>query len=478
MPQLKVLAKIDKFYQGFSPVHFKNSLSSYGNVGHANAMTNVNILTPEFLTQGPALADLTNGTQAGVVTDLVRFILDQVVTSGVSYGISNTKLHKLSATTVSSGGIWPHTISGASRGESIFIVGGNLYYVWQTNIGKYNLSTTFDDDWGQNGVSSGGAQLQDAPHPVDVKEDLALIGNGRYLCVYNASSDTLSPTKLDFGPNTEVVDIKFHKNYWYIAVNSTNANDSNRGHSRIFLYDASAISTLLSDEISLGAKKIGFMEIIDGIIYVAYQDLTTGAYAIGYLAGNMVKHLGYFTGSLPDFKQKTLYNNVLLFVSGSSVWAAGAISDELPFAISQIADAGYNSNVGALAAPFGTPMVASDDTSSYRLAKFSGYDTNCDWTSLIIDLAIGKNLAFIDSIVVYTNTLSANAQLDITLKYNDESSNSGAKVVDTDSQRRHIIPIGKKNVENVRAFLDFSNGNATNQVEVRSVEIIGYLIRR
>ncbi len=152
--------------------------------------------------------------------------------------------------------------------------------------------------------------------------------------------------------------------------------------------------------------------------------------------------------------------------------------DELPFAISQFADAGYNTNVGALAAPFGDVLVASDNGTNYRLAKLTNYDTACTWTSLIIPLSQGKYLAFIQDMIVYTNALGSGASVNITLKYNDEASNSGAKTINTASQRRHVVSIGQNAVENVRVYIDWSGGSSVNPVEIRSIELIGHVVER
>ena len=477
MPREKdnsIYIKFDKFYQAFSPAHFKNSLSSFGNAGHANAMQNIDILVPEYLTQGPGLAALTNGTQAGVVSELIKFILDRAVAASQTYGIGNTKLFRITPTAVSDTGTWPHTISGASRGESIFLIKGKLYYVYQNDFGSFDLSSTFDDNYGST-VPTGAASLQDAPHPTAVKEDIALIGNGRYLATFIASTETLAPTKLDFGNNFEVADILFHNNKWLIAVNTTNADDDNRGLGYLYWYDGAAVSTLLDDEASVGIQKIGFVKVINGIVFIAFQDLSSsGGYKLGYLSGNRIITLGHFTGSLPTFRQKTLYKNLLLFLSNFKIWAAGSSVGELPYALSQLADAGYDTNVGSLAAPFGTPMVASDDGSNYQLAKFSGYDVNCNWTTLIVEVSVGKNLGYIKEMIVTTEALGSGARCDITLQYNDNNSNSEAKEISTEGDRKHVVRIGDSDIENVRAYINTSNGSASNPVKIKSIELIGH----
>src|SRR3990167_6899789 len=118
----QLLAVFSKFYQGFSPVAHLNSLAEAGNKGHASAMANVDILDPTHITQGPALVNLTNGTQAAAVSELINFIMDKAVDTDVTYGIGATKLFKISSTTVTNDGTFPHTITNATDGESVIRV--------------------------------------------------------------------------------------------------------------------------------------------------------------------------------------------------------------------------------------------------------------------------------------------------------------------------------------------------------------------
>ena len=305
--------KLESFYQGFSPVAHLNTSTSIGNAGHATAMTSVDILTPDYLGQGPNLVALTNGTQAGVVSELINYILDTPTSNDTTFGIGNTKLFKISSTAVASGGTpsFPVTITGSTAGKSIAYLKGVLYYFFNTasdtTIGAYDLASTFDHAW-QTGL------VKATLVPVAVKEDIMLFGHGRYVGTYFSSTATIDKTKLDFGTNTEAADICFHANQWFIAVNS-GISGTNRNSSQIYTYDGGATTTLLSDEAAVGVQKIGFLYPMNGIIYVAYQDLTfSGGYKIGYLSGRRIEPLVNFTGSLPTYAQKTLYKDTILFL--------------------------------------------------------------------------------------------------------------------------------------------------------------------
>jgi len=464
--------EITKFYQGASPAMHLNSLTEIGNAGHYSVATNIDVLTPGILTQGPALANLTAGTQAGAVTELINFIMDKAVSDSVTYGIGATKLFKITPSAVTSDATWPHAITNCTDGESCVDMGGVLYYFFNKSsggdIGTFDLTSTFDDDWG----SSTHKALQKAPHPSYAKEDIICFGNGQYLGTLVGA--TLNVEKLDFGSGNEVSDVIFSSNQWLVVVNN-GITGTNRTIGQIYTYDGGALSSILADEAGVGVQRIGFIYELNGIIYIAYQDLSsTGGYKIGYLAGRQIKPLAYFTGSLPNFAQKTLYKHTILFLSSGSIYSAGAVIDELPFQLSQIADGGY-ATCGAIAAPFGTPMVASTDgATNYRLAKFSGYDTNCSWKSIVFPVS-GKHKGYIDNVTVFTSALGTNARCDLTLECNQGVTVSNSKSITGTGITRHFFTaFGLNSIEDVRVALSWATGSATNSADIRKIIINGH----
>ena len=128
--------EIDKFYQGFSPLAFFNFLTEVGGAGSAATMQNADIVNGDYLTQGPGLANLTNGTEAGVVSELIQFIMDKAVASDVTYAVGTGKLFKLSSTTVTTDGTWPVTITNMTEGESIQVLKGALYTFYNKSSGR------------------------------------------------------------------------------------------------------------------------------------------------------------------------------------------------------------------------------------------------------------------------------------------------------------------------------------------------------
>ena len=469
--------EFEGFNEGLSPLAHLDSKTYIGNKGQASEMKADVISSPGFIVQSPALADLTNGNQAGVVDQLIRHILDRPTAADVTFAIGTTKLFKLSSTTVNSGGSpsWPQAITNAVSGESVIRLKANLYGFFNRaadgEILKMPLATeAIDHTWG----SDTDQVLEDAPHPVAVKEDVMVFGNGRYVGVYVEGTPALDAQKLDFGEGSEVADVVFHSNIWWIAVNY---GEGKKG--QVYLYDGSAISNILSDEAGVGNQKIGFLYVLNGIVYIAYQDNSSNGFTVGWLSGRQIKPLRYFSGSLPDHRQKALYKNTILFASSVNIWSMGAAVEQLPIQVSTLADGGH-ATLGGIASPFGTPMIASTDGgSNHRLAKFSGYSTDSEWKSVFVDVASGKRLGKINTIIVSTKALVGSARCDLKFEGNQGAVSSSEFAIQTAAKTRHIFnSIDLSAVEDIRLVLSYAKGDATNTCPIRKVVALGNFVER
>jgi hypothetical protein len=463
------------FGDGLSTLAHIDTKTFIGTKGQASEMKADVISNPGFLQQSPALADLTNGTQAGVVDQLIRFILDKPTASDTTYAVGTTKLFKLSSTAVSNTSPWPQAITDMTEGESVIRLKENLFVFYNKtsggDIAAMPLSTeTIDPDWG----SATDAALEKASHPSAAKEDILVFGNGRYLGVYIQGSSVLDVQKLDFGEGAEVVDVVFTAGLWWIAVNYGEGR-----RSQIYLYDGSAMSNQLSDEIGVGSQRIGFLYVLNGVVYVAYEDLSADGYTIGWISGRQLKPLRYFSGSLPNHRQKTLYKNTILFISGGDVFSFGTQVEQLPIQISNLADGGY-ATVGGLAAPFGIPLVASTDGSTnHRIAKFSGLSTDSVWKSAFTDLTRGRELGKIHTVIVSTKALESGARADLTFEGNQGDEESSAFEISGVDKTRHIFrTINLPAVEDIRIIIDYENGSSTKNCSIRKIICLGNFAER
>lgn len=466
---------IDNFLGGFAPGWWKSDYPSYGNRNQAGDMLNVDLTNPSYITQGPGLVNLINGTEAGVVTTLIRGILDKAQTSDVSFAIGGTKLYKISSTEVISDANFPHTITGATNGEDVAYFQGKIYYTWDTNVGQLTLPSTFDDDWGST-VPTGATALQSGvPHPMEVGgNDFLYIGNKNYVTSYDGT--TFTEKDLDLPDNAVIQDLKWTSNRLWIAANQPDLTGSNNVIGSIYVWDGNSPSW--EDEIRISGR-IGGMFVKEGILYVFYQDLSDsiGGYKLGYFNGTQISELAHFKGGLPAYYQIAEYKNFIIWVGGELIYAWGAAERNLPAMIFQLADGGY-STVGGLACPFGTPLVASNQSTSYRLAKFSGYDTNCYWKSLLFDISGTDRKGMIDELIVNIEKPSTGARVDITLKNNQGTSlwtDSISYAIDGAIARKIFYP--KCEAENCRLEFSWANGSATNPLSIKNVIILGHTLQ-
>jgi len=477
MPDLDFQIEFTRFNEGNAPLAHIDSKTFIGNKGQASDMKADIISRPGFLTQSPALVALTNGTQAGVVDQLIRFVLDQPIVDE-TFGIGTTKLFKMSSTTVISGG-WPQAITNCTEGESVIRLKTNLYAFFNRaadgEIAKMPLATeVIDHTWG----SVTDQALEDALHPVAVKEDVMVFGNGRYVGVYVEGSATLDVQKLDFGEGSEVADVVFSANVWWIAVNYGEGK-----RAQIYIYDGSAISNILSDEAGVGEQEIGFLYVKDGLIYVCYKDLTSSSYVIGFLKGRAIEPLRYFSGALPSHRQKALYKNTIIFLSSTDIWSFGATVSQLPLQISKLADGGL-ATLGAVSSPFGTPWVSSTDGgSNHQLMKFSGYSTDSIFKSVLVDTTKGRLLGKVHTVIVTSKPLGADASCTIKLEGNqgstDDKMTSNTLTYTGTRKTRQVFKVITMNaVEDLRSIIDFATGDATNDCPIRKVECLGTFVER
>ena len=355
---------IDSF-GGFAPAWFENTFPTYGNKNQASDMKNVDITDPNVLTQGPGIANLTAGTQAGAVSTLIRSILNTPTSSEISYAIGGNQLYRITPTAVINAGNFPHEIDKAAvtleHGEDVVYHKSTLYYFYNYggttagDIGKYDLDATFDDDWGST-VPTGKAVLQYGPHQaINGGYDDVGFTNGRY--VGRITKDgVLAPTAVDFWENSQAVSITWNNNRFLIAVNRPNLTAS-MNQSGIYTWNGAA-STWEGDPIEVNGK-IGALYTKNGVTFVWWQDATdANGFNFGYISGLQLMPIKRYTGSLPSFYQIGEYKGFVAWVSDGLVYIWGAKDPDIAVTISQYVAAKY-STVGGIGAPFGTLLIAS-----------------------------------------------------------------------------------------------------------------------
>ncbi len=364
--------------------------------------------------------------------------------------------------------------------ESDKTMGAGSLVVLAGDIGKYDLVTTFDDDWGSTIPSGFGGLVGGVPHQIVIGgNDSMYISNGRYVTSYDGT--TLIPQALDLPVGTVIQSIQWMSDRLWIAANRTNITGSNKNAASIFIWDGTTNSW--ESEIKLMGS-VGGLHVKNGVMYVFYQDITsTGGFKLSYVQGASVTDIANFTGALPAFYQITDYKDFILWNSNGDLWAFGSGDKELPVRLFQMADGGY-ATVGCVICPFGIPIVASWDAgSNYKLAKFSGYDVNSTWKSTIFDITGDTKNTGIDSIRFNFEQLASGARVDWRLVNNQgvvvyptTASGNTTEVISytkMGSKTSAYYPLNGLIAENFRVELDYANGSTSATVPIKNVKIYG-----
>jgi len=447
----------------------------------ASNMQNIDLTDPNVLTQGPAPTALTAGTQAGGVSTVAKSFLRIATSDNVSFAVGGNKLYQLSNTAVTNAGIWPHTIThdGSELGEDVIYYKTNLYYFYnQTgsggDIGKYNMSSTFDDDWGST-VPTGAEALQSAPHQaINGGDDVVYFLNGQY--VGKIDGTTLDAQGLDFWTDAQTASLTWNENRIKIAVNRPNVAGSNLNQSGIYTWNGVA-SSWEGDPIEVNGR-IGALYTKNGTDFVWWQDAGTSTiFNVGYISGSQLKILKTCTGTLPLYYQVGEYQGYIIWISDGLIYMLGSADPNAPVKFFQYTSSTYTTTVGGIGMALGVLMTSSHNaTTGYDIAKASGYTISSTWKTRAFDVFQPGYLSFVDKIQVVTQSMSTGAKVDATLTYNQAKSTQALTQIaySTADTTFHKILDKAPQVQDFRLDLDFANGSTTNPVKIRSILIMGH----
>jgi len=358
---------LDKF-NGFCPAYFDNAYHYFGNKSQASDMTEVNLIDPNVLTQGPKMTALTGGTQAGELGSvLITSILKHAVSANVSFATGADKVFKITNTAVSNGS-FPLTLNAGTANVStdILYYNSKVYVFWNDtgvdgDIAQITLPSTIDPNWGSTTPATGAAQLEDAPHYGIVGGDNAMcVTNAQYIAKYKASTDTLIVHALDFWADSQAVSITWNGNRYKIAVNRPNVSGSNFNLSGIYSWNGIS-SSWEGDPIEVNGE-IGALYTKNGTTYVWWKDgISTGGYNFGYIEGLRLEKIRRYKGSLPNQAQVSEYEGFIGWISSNKLVLWGARDTYDNVRMFEYA-AGTHATVGTWGAPFGTVIISSNAT--------------------------------------------------------------------------------------------------------------------
>ncbi len=408
---------------GLCPSWFDNAYPYYGNKNQASIAEDVNLIDPNVLVQAKRATNISNGDEAGALLTSATIvgITKSIVATNVAYAIGGARLFSIADTTMSAAGSFPHTITGTGTvtGSDICHYKSKLYYSFNDSeldggdpagdIGCFDLDSTFDDTYWSSTLSA--TVLENAVHYMIVGgDDVLYITNGQY--VAKLDDATATADALDFWTDSVVVSLAWNGNRVKVAVNRPNISGSNFNNSGIYNWDGYSPSWE-GDPIEVNGQ-IGALYVKNGVEFVWWKDSTsTGGYNFGYISGLRVKIIRRYSGSLPNHNQVGEFDGHIAWLSSGELFLWGAKDEDVEVKLFKYATAIYSTTIGAFAAPFGTPLIASSQSAAFTAA------TNDTITSA------GHGLSDNDTVVLGTsNTLPAGLSVETTYYVIDSAENT------------------------------------------------------
>ena len=471
---------ISDFLGGYAPDYMGSEFPTYGNRNMASRMRNV-FPNSHFLVPGPKPTTLTNGDQVGVVNTLIRSILNRAVANNETYGVGGNKLYKLSSNTVISDANFPHTINHPTAtgevAEDVKFYRGAIYCVYNHSAGgdilKLTLPNTFNSDF-LSTIPVGKFTLQaGVPHPMEVGgDDVLYIGNKNFVSSYNGRTNVATEKALDLPPDCVIVDIKYYNQRLYITANEPDLTGDNQIKKSLYIWNLVAKSwDWETPRIGRGG---GMFIKSDGVLFIFYQDITSGKSSLGYIDGRQLREVTQFTGSLPQFYQITEYQGFVVWVSDNLLYAWGSGEAQLPARVFQMMK-GKHGTVEAISAPFGKMFIASTDgATNFDLSRGLNYETDANWKSMNFDISGAGRTGMVDKILMNFEKLEIGAKLNLTLR--DNKNNAFYTTSITGTGKTRFFEKLSKTAENLRIELDYSAGSSTAPVKVKNIFVDTHII--
>ena len=476
---------------GFCPSYFVEDYPFFGNRDQMSAMVNLDLSNPNVICPGPKATALTNGTQAGAVTTLIKSVMDIVTSDNVSFAIGGARLYKISATTVQDDTAdtpFPHlidkgTVTGED-GEDTVYYKGKLYYFYNHSgsagdIGQFNMTSTFDDDWGSTAAANPDT-LEYAPHQaINGGDDVVYFANGHFIGTIQDVSGTITlvADALDFPSDAQVASITWNYDRIYAGVNRPNIIGANANQAAIYAWNG-VDPSWETDPVVINGR-IGALYTRLGTVFVWWQETgLSDRYNFGYYTGTSVKTIQTFSGTLPLYYQVTEEDGYLCWASDGEIYKWGAQDPSMPTRAFQYTKTTYGT-AGGIGAPFGDLLMASYATTNFILEKpNASFQTDSSWSTVAFDVSSAGAKAQIDLIQVSTENLGKGAKCDITMYYDKAKSHVDLSPIKYDGKDTTLFKILSKSVMIEDFRLDFSHaeGSDAYPVKIRSVLIKGHYV--
>jgi len=476
---------------GFCPSYFAEDYPFFGNRDQMSAMVSIDLSNPNVICPGPKTVALTNGTQAGAVTTLIKKIMGTVTSSNVSFAIGGSRLYKISATTVQDDTTdtpFPHLIDMGTvtteSGDDVVYYKSKLYYFYNHsgpagNIGQYDMNVTFNDIWG-TATAANAAPLEYAPHQaINGGDDVVYFANGHYIGTIQDVSGTITlvADALDFPSDAQVASITWNYDRVYAGVNRPNVAGANANQAVIYAWNG-VDASWEADPVVINGR-IGALYTKLGTVFVWWQETgLSDRYNFGYYTGTTVKTIQTFSGTLPLYYQVTEEDGYLCWVSDGEIYKWGAQDPNMTTRAFQYTKMTH-ATAGGIGAPFGDLLMASYVGTNFVLEKpTTTFQTDSNWSTMAFDVSSAGMKAQIDLIQVSTEDMGKAARCDMTLYYDKAKNNLELTPIKYDGKNTTLFKVLNKSVmiEDFMLSFNHNKGSETYPVKIRSIYIKGHYV--
>lgn len=383
-----------------------NTTSSTAQSGLATATGIDPFRIPGYVSPGVNPLTVTNASEIDGI------LKNALVYGNDAYLIGGTKLHQLTTLlsgSITNAGIWPHTITGATVGWDVVLYrithSGTatpyLFYSWHdgsnSDVGRYDLSTTFDDDW-MTTVPTGNSAtgLDGSIKPVLIINRLnnLLIGNGRYVTELDGNEQgangKIQYKRLTLPANFQITSFARTPTHTVIfAYDTSPSTASYKGLVKAFFWDD------ISEDISYDAVLPG--SYVDGGF--TYKNGLVGCFTQGQsdsftttkgsrlCLGNEggFETVDSFTDNIPGHGGVEVFGDVILWNAAGHVYQKNSPIKDFPDKLNRITKAGGSDSYGMFRNLAGTrPYISSGTGATNGIQRLNaGYYPGTFTTSTV-----------------------------------------------------------------------------------------------
>lgn len=447
----------------------------------------------------------TNSTNSSVVDGVLT---GSAQVGSVAYPVGGTKVHEMTVTNggLTNAGSFPHVVTPhgghttpVAQDAVIYYIGSTryLFYSWKDSvdgdIGRFDLTSTFDDDWVST-VPASGAVLGLNTHPLIVNNrDMLLVGDGnivRQLDGQTGANGTWSAVRFSLPKDYVITSFSKTANYTVIFAYRSSGEVSgtfNRSECTAFFWDELSDNPTYRTPIEGNYINGGFT--FQGAPGCFVQGRTAG------IAGNKIskmmiggpsgfKPFAHFIHDIPGHGGVETFDSSIMWNSDGEIYRYGSSIPGLAPSLNHISKLDGTTGEGICRNFFGNTFMASAGTTtsggSQRLA--GSYYPGSFFTTLAHPSFPMEKQGRVTRIKVYwMQSTEVNAN-DITISLNFEGGTNQSVIVnalDTIASNKlvteYTVSTDDKNLPTFKGLMAFAtySANTTSAIPpmVQAIEV-------